>query len=67
MISFIFLQEFTNDYENFVQRISDLDRRLATIICQGFEDCSGMESVFKVAPSLFFVCFIVCFCKAYDI
>lgn len=32
----------------FLDKISDFDRRLATIICQGFDDCSGIESVYKV-------------------
>lgn len=40
--------EFMNDYEKFESSIADLDRRLAAIICQGFEDCSGLESAFRV-------------------
>ena len=39
---------FMEDYENFNAAIADLDRRLATIVCQGFDDCSGPEAVFKV-------------------
>ena len=41
-------QEFLNDYKNFFDQISDFDRRLATCICQGFDDASGLESAFKV-------------------
>lgn len=41
-------QEFLNDYNNFTIKIGDFDRRLATIICQAFDDCSGVESLFKV-------------------
>ena len=32
----------------FSEKISDLERQLANIICQGFDDCSGMQSIFKV-------------------
>jgi len=42
-------QEFMNDYEQFQDRIADLDRRLSAVICQGFEDCSGLESAFRVS------------------
>ncbi|GAB1599188.1 dynein beta chain, ciliary [Argonauta hians] len=41
-------QEFLEDYEKFQNRINDLDRRLGTIICQGFDDCSGLQSCFKL-------------------
>ena len=43
--------EFLEDFETFTGQIADLDRRLASIICQGFEDCSGMESAFRVRTS----------------
>lgn len=46
--TFFFPQEFLRVYENFVEKISDIDRRMATIICQGFDDCSGLEATFKV-------------------
>ena len=36
------------DYVEFKLKIADLDRRLASIICQAFDDCSGVESAFKV-------------------
>ena len=39
---------FMEDFEEFNGSIADLDRRLATIVCQGFDDCSGSESIFKV-------------------
>lgn len=41
-------QEFIEDYDNFEKKVYDLDRRLGAILCQGFEDCAGLESVFKV-------------------
>ncbi|XP_077979817.1 dynein beta chain, ciliary-like [Glandiceps talaboti] len=41
-------QEFLDDYELFQKQVYDLDRRLGAILCQGFDDCSGVESVFKL-------------------
>ena len=41
-------QEFVDDYNRFTERIADLDRRLASIVCQGFDDCSGTEAALKV-------------------
>uniref|UniRef100_A0A4X1UP38 Dynein axonemal heavy chain 17 n=1 Tax=Sus scrofa TaxID=9823 RepID=A0A4X1UP38_PIG len=35
---------FDDDYADFETKIQDLDRRLATIFCQGFDDCSSIES-----------------------
>ncbi|GFN78401.1 dynein heavy chain 9, axonemal, partial [Plakobranchus ocellatus] len=40
--------EFVVDYHNFLEKIADFDRRLATIICMGFDDCSGLESMYKM-------------------
>ena len=42
------MQEFPKDYNNFKKSIADLDRRLASIVCQAFDDCSGLEAVFKL-------------------
>ena len=42
------LQSFDDDYASFETKIQDLDRRLATIFCQGFDDCSSIESCAKV-------------------
>lgn len=42
------LQSFDNDYASFETKIQDLDRRLATIFCQGFDGCSSIESCAKV-------------------
>ncbi|XP_008563243.1 PREDICTED: dynein heavy chain 17, axonemal-like, partial [Galeopterus variegatus] len=38
---------FDNDYTDFQNKIQDLDRRLATIFCQTFDDCSSIESSAK--------------------
>uniref|UniRef100_A0A8W4FMS4 Dynein axonemal heavy chain 17 n=1 Tax=Sus scrofa TaxID=9823 RepID=A0A8W4FMS4_PIG len=39
---------FDDDYADFETKIQDLDRRLATIFCQGFDDCSSIESCARV-------------------
>ncbi|KAM9001324.1 dynein axonemal heavy chain 17 [Sarcophilus harrisii] len=39
---------FDEDYADFVNKIEDLDRRLATIFCQGFQDCNSIESCVKL-------------------
>ncbi|XP_071954573.1 dynein beta chain, ciliary-like [Antedon mediterranea] len=41
-------QEFVDDYSIFENQVYDLDRRLGSILCQGFDDCSGLESTFKM-------------------
>lgn len=45
---FICFQSFDDDYADFETKIQDLDRRLATIFCQGFDDCNSIESSTKV-------------------
>uniref|UniRef100_G3TNR2 Dynein axonemal heavy chain 17 n=1 Tax=Loxodonta africana TaxID=9785 RepID=G3TNR2_LOXAF len=39
---------FDEDYADFQTKIQDLDRRLATIFCQGFDDCPSIESCTKL-------------------
>ncbi|KAH0517950.1 Dynein heavy chain 17, axonemal [Microtus ochrogaster] len=39
---------FDEDYKDFETKIQDLDRRLATIFCQAFDDCSSIESSAKL-------------------
>ncbi|XP_037350847.1 dynein axonemal heavy chain 17 isoform X1 [Talpa occidentalis] len=39
---------FDDDYADFETKIQDLDRRLATIFCQGFDDCKSIESNSKL-------------------
>uniref|UniRef100_A0A8C4PUN9 Dynein axonemal heavy chain 11 n=1 Tax=Equus asinus asinus TaxID=83772 RepID=A0A8C4PUN9_EQUAS len=41
--------EFERDYVVFKSRILDFDRRLGTILCEGFFNCNGLEAVFKVS------------------
>ncbi|BFZ02963.1 hypothetical protein BsWGS_06002 [Bradybaena similaris] len=40
--------EFMEDYTILLEKVSDFDRRVATIICQGFDDCSGLEAMYKL-------------------
>uniref|UniRef100_A0A4X2M255 AAA+ ATPase domain-containing protein n=1 Tax=Vombatus ursinus TaxID=29139 RepID=A0A4X2M255_VOMUR len=40
--------EFEEDYTEFKAKILDFDRRLGTVLCAGFLDCSGLESAFKL-------------------
>ncbi|XP_039715555.1 dynein axonemal heavy chain 17 isoform X6 [Pteropus medius] len=39
---------FDDDYADFETKIQDLDRRLATIFCQAFDDCNSIESCAKL-------------------
>ncbi|XP_037074053.1 dynein beta chain, ciliary-like [Pollicipes pollicipes] len=41
-------ESFVADYETFTGHILDLDRRLATCVCQAFDDCVCSESAFKL-------------------
>jgi len=46
------VQEFLVDYEKFKNTVNDLDLRLSTIVMQAFDDCSGLEGMFKVSSQL---------------
>lgn len=39
---------FKEDFVKFQERILELDLKLAAILCQAFDDCHNLESVFKV-------------------
>lgn len=41
-------ESFVVDCTKFAESISDLDSKLASILCQAFDDCGNLESVFKV-------------------
>ncbi|KAJ3220317.1 hypothetical protein HK099_004389 [Clydaea vesicula] len=43
--------EFEKDLENFHTIIGDHDRRIGTIICQGFDDCAGLQTCFRLLES----------------
>ena len=41
-------ESFGADCEKFTESITDLDSKLAAILCQAFDDCDNLESIFKV-------------------
>lgn len=45
------LKDFDVDLGKFHVTIDDLDRRIGTIICQGFDDCSSLYSCFRLLDS----------------
>jgi dynein heavy chain len=47
----IALKQFDEDRNNFTALITDLDRRISTILCQAFDDCSGLYSCFRLIES----------------
>ncbi|XP_045053259.2 dynein axonemal heavy chain 11 isoform X2 [Desmodus rotundus] len=40
--------EFESDYVLFKSKALDFDRRLGTILCEGFFNCNGLEAAFKL-------------------
>ena len=44
--------EFKDDFNDFNKFVLDLDKRLASVITQAFEDCNGLQSVFKLITIL---------------
>ena len=42
-------ESFVQDCKKFSNSILDLDSKLAAILCQAFDDCGNLESVFKVS------------------
>ncbi|KAA0703060.1 Dynein beta chain, ciliary [Triplophysa tibetana] len=45
-------QDFDKDYKSFQENVADFDRRLSCILQLAFQDCSGLESVFKMVAVL---------------
>ncbi len=41
-------ESFKGDFLKFQDRILELDMKLAAILCQAFDDCHNLESVFKL-------------------
>ncbi|XP_075576162.1 dynein axonemal heavy chain 17 isoform X2 [Pelecanus crispus] len=41
-------EQLNEDFAEFQEKIQDVDRRLATIICQGFDDCNCLASAVKL-------------------
>ncbi|XP_016337659.1 dynein heavy chain 11, axonemal [Sinocyclocheilus anshuiensis] len=44
--------DFEKDFSSFQERVADFDRQLSSILCLAFQDCSGLESVFKLVAVL---------------
>lgn len=44
----LLLQKFTTEYSNYVSKLTDMEIRLAHIVCQAFDECGGCESAFKL-------------------
>ncbi|XP_021270931.1 dynein heavy chain 17, axonemal [Numida meleagris] len=41
-------EQLNQDFTEFQSEIQDLDRRMATILCQGFDDCSSLGAAVKL-------------------
>ena len=50
-------ESFAVDCAKFSESITDLDSKLAAILCQAFDDCGNLESAFKVRTSFYFINF----------
>lgn len=46
---------FIEEFENFKHKIVELDLKLAAILCQAIEECTNLDSMFKVGIHLQFV------------
>ncbi|XP_076154706.1 dynein axonemal heavy chain 17-like isoform X2 [Alosa pseudoharengus] len=46
---------FDEDYKDFQERLVDIERRLGTILCQAFDDCSCTESAVKLFDMFGFI------------
>lgn len=40
---------FTLELEHFKKRTYEMDMKLSAILCQAFEDCANLESIFKAS------------------
>ena len=40
--------DFQTDYENFQKHVDLLDRQLASVLCQAFDECHNLQAIFKV-------------------
>ena len=48
VLCYVVMQEFDTNYRVVTENVVEFDRRLGSIVCQAFDDCSGTESAFKV-------------------
>lgn len=42
------MQKFVTDYGSFKAKITNMENRLAQVVCSAFDECSGCESIFKL-------------------
>lgn len=42
-------ESFVRDYAVFMEKIGDMDHKLAAIFCQAIDDCFSLESIYKVS------------------
>ena len=48
-------ESFVQDYALFMEKVEDMDRKLAAIFCHAFDDCYNLDSVYKVGFVLKFI------------
>jgi dynein heavy chain len=41
-------ESFVEDYALFIEKVGDMDRKLAAIFCQAFDDCHSLDGIYKV-------------------
>ena len=41
-------ENFVKDCTLFMEKVEDMDRKLAAIFCQAFDDCYNLDSIYKV-------------------
>lgn len=51
---------FVKEFETFKQKTYEMDMKLSAILCQAFEDCANLESMYKVSSLICFVKKPVC-------
>ncbi|XP_064890245.1 dynein axonemal heavy chain 17 isoform X3 [Columba livia] len=48
-------EQLNKDFAEFQKKIEDMDRRLAALLCQGFDDCNSMASAMKLVHMFAFL------------
>jgi hypothetical protein len=48
-------ESFVQDYTVFMEKVEDMDQKLAAIFCQAFDDCYNLDSIYKVSFVLKFI------------
>lgn len=61
-------ETFNTDFKDFQENIIDLDLKLSTVLVESFDNCSTLESIFKVHNSFIIdanLCLCVCLLLKY--